>query len=334
MHPSLHPTTPDALAVPTSTMQGVAASGRSTLSPLAQRLPSQDAQMPQSTEQGAPSQSQPGAACARAAFRYPNATSRLVLDGLGQIEERFSHRVNSAASLSRDHARQGLESARRIGGRVYGEAERVYGKAERHLVPRRLLELRSSQTDWRKRAALQVLSAFMVSLSLGLIALNAAVIVDAPRAHAASTLPQSTIEATAVQSLHAPPTPPPQGYVAQAMGRYSAMLPRPVVADIPMPEMDDLAPRQPTAAELRRQFALDRARFKAQNSLPEDVLAASAQRADEAARILAAHTPPTRDDASSSTAGVQMTTDPADVSMNAYDPANVGAAAAMLPQSP
>lgn len=263
---------------------------------------------------------------ARAGFRYPGATSRVVMAGLDRIERRAS----DAASRSRDCAKRGVESARRIGGTVYGEAER-------RLVPRRLLELRSLQQDWRKRAALQVASAFMVSLSLGLIALNAVVMVDAPNANAATSAQGAHARADAVQSLHAPPAPPAQGYVAQAMGRHSATLPRPIESALPIPAMETVASTRPTAVELRRQYEEDRARFRAQNSQPEAELAAHAQRADEAARILAAHTLPTRNAVPLPPPEPSSTVvmgDPADVSVQAYDPANVGAAATMPPQFP
>ena len=254
--------------------------------------------------------------------------------------DRIERRAGDVAVRTADRAKRGVESACRIGGSVYGQAER-------HLVPRRLIELRSLERDWRKRAALKVLSAFMVSLSLGLIALNVAVVVDAPKAQAAGYAQGAILHDDIVQSLHAlPPTPPAQGYVAHAMGRHSATLPRPVDADAMMysasaSSLAELAPATPTAEELRREYAEYSARFEAMNSQPAAELAARAEQADEAARLLAAHTRPALDAAplpEPSPEPAAMTTTsvsgPADVWTQAHDRADVATVGSLQPHSP
>ena len=253
-------------------------------------------------------------------FRYPVATSRIA-DALpaGHAARRAADTGARLVAQSRQRAMQGVATARRVGGRVYGEAER-------RLVPERLRDRLLQERNWKKRAALQVLSVFMVSLSLGLIGLNAVVMFDAPSAQAAPVRPVHAVEA---MTPLRPAAAPPQGYVAHAMGRYSATLPRPALQEMAPPaggmHHDEAAP---THAEMRRRYAEYRAQFEQQNRASEEDLMAAQQRADQAARIIAMQTPAAPVAAPLPATAVPQHQDPAAAGTPMYDPADIAASAA------
>ena len=260
----------------------------------------------------------PDAVTTPSGFRYPVATSRIA-DALptGNAIRRTGETRARLIAQSRDHAMKGVAAARRVGGRAYGEAER-------RLVPERLRVRLSQESNWKKRAALQVLSVFMVSLSLGLIGLNAVVMFDAPSAQAAPARPVHTVEA---MTQLRPVAPPPQGYVAYAMGRYSATLPRPTEQVI-APAANGDANAASSHAEMRRRYEAYRAQFEAQNSASEEDLIAAQQRANEAARIIAMQTPAAAPVAAPlPTMAVPQELDPAAARTPVYDPADVAASA-------
>ena len=258
-------------------------------------------------------------------FRYPVATSRIA-DALpaGHAARRAADTGARLVAQSRQRAMQGVAAARRVGGRVYGEAER-------RLVPGRLRDRLLQERNWKKRAALQVLSVFMVSLSLGLIGLNAVVMFDAPSAQAAPVRPVHAVEA---MTPLRPAVAPPQGYVAHAMGRYSATLPRPALQEMaPAAGVADQNGMRhdeavPTHAEMRRRYAEYRAQFEAQNRASDEDLVAAQQRADQAARTIATQTPAAPVAAPLPAAAVQQHVDPAAAGTPMYDPADVAASAA------